>query len=194
MMAARFLKKDVIRVLVKRGAKVNEKNHRGETALMLAVSQAAELFAPGRESLATIKLLLDNGADINIADNSGQSALTQAQFFKNRDIEKLLVTREISPPPARLLPLPKALMPQAKPLLAWNRNCLDFRWKSSSELLVLRRSQIGAIFYDYWFVRNLETGRERKVPSSRNNNAEGVFSPNGSWMLTAGEFVDERLN
>lgn len=194
MMAARFLKKDVIRVLVKRGAKVNEKNQMGETALMLAVARADELFTSKREGLAAIKLLLDNGADINIADNRGDSALTRTQFFKNRDLEILLKTRKIPAPPARLLSRPKALMPQAKPLLAWNRNCLDYRWKSSKELLVLRSSQIGDIFYDYWFVHDLKTGRERKVPSSRHNNSEVVFSPDGNWILTAGEFFSGKLN
>jgi ankyrin repeat protein len=54
---------EIVKLLIKAGADLNPKNSRGQTPLHLAVSY---------NRLATIKILLDNGADSTISDNDGK--------------------------------------------------------------------------------------------------------------------------
>jgi ankyrin repeat protein len=65
-------KKDIalIEALLKRGAKVNWKNRQGLTPLMAAVVGS---------SPATVKLLLETGADVNARSNDSQTALSLAE-------------------------------------------------------------------------------------------------------------------
>ena len=77
MNAARFLKTSLVALFIKHGAQVNATNKSGETALMLAVSQATHFSAPKRQGIATIKLLLNSGADAKIADKNGFTRIAQ---------------------------------------------------------------------------------------------------------------------
>jgi ankyrin repeat protein len=62
-----------MQLLLKKGAKVNQKNMNGGTALSQAVV--------ARHSSA-VKMLIGNGADVNAKESSGMSVLTQAYFKK----------------------------------------------------------------------------------------------------------------
>ena len=50
---------------------VNLKNNKGETALMMASK-----YSNDTSSLETVRLLLDQGADVNLKTNDGWSALS----------------------------------------------------------------------------------------------------------------------
>ena len=64
--------------------RLNEQEHEcGETALMLAASNFEEDVA---------RLLLDNEADANTADNSGSTALMKAASRGDEDMVKLLLS------------------------------------------------------------------------------------------------------
>ncbi|HXG90556.1 MAG TPA: ankyrin repeat domain-containing protein [Vicinamibacterales bacterium] len=75
------------RALIDRGADVNARSADGRTALMIA--------AGARASAATVKLLLDKGAKVDIAGSSpfgpGVTALTEAAIAGNEEVFRLLV-------------------------------------------------------------------------------------------------------
>jgi ankyrin repeat protein len=66
---------DVVRLLVSRGADVNARSKRGETALA---------DAAGRGDVDGVKLLLEKGADVNVADYRGYTPLIQAVAVRPR--------------------------------------------------------------------------------------------------------------
>jgi ankyrin repeat protein len=80
---------DVVRLLVSRGADVNARSKRGETALA---------DAAGRGDVEGVKLLLEKGADVNVADYRGYTPLIQAvQYDRDSpEIVKLLLDRGAS--------------------------------------------------------------------------------------------------
>jgi hypothetical protein len=72
---------DGVRLLLDRGANVNGRMQRGQTALMIAAYQ-------GR--VDTVKLLLSRGADVN-AESQGNTALEGAKQKSRSDIVEMLV-------------------------------------------------------------------------------------------------------
>ncbi len=68
---------------------MNDKDNYGDTALILATS-----LSNTESNVETVKLLIDNGADVNIRGNDGWTALMYATCnFQNSNIEtaKLLL-------------------------------------------------------------------------------------------------------
>jgi ankyrin repeat protein len=76
---------EIIDVLLKKGANIEEKNIDGKTPLYIAI-----MF----ESLDAIKILLENGANKNVYDNIGHHLLYSAELRKNEEINKLLNLEE----------------------------------------------------------------------------------------------------
>ncbi|OCT93181.1 M-phase phosphoprotein 8 isoform X2 [Xenopus laevis] len=82
MLAAAAGQDDVLRLLIKKGAKINAKQKNGTTALI----HAAE-----KNYLATVALLLEAGAYVNVQQASGETALMKACKRGNSDIVRLLL-------------------------------------------------------------------------------------------------------
>ncbi|KAG8452903.1 hypothetical protein GDO86_004633 [Hymenochirus boettgeri] len=82
MMAAAAGQDDLLRLLIKKGAKINARQKNGTTALI----HAAE-----KNYLTTVALLLDAGAYINVQQASGETALMKACKKGNFDIVRLFL-------------------------------------------------------------------------------------------------------
>jgi ankyrin repeat protein len=85
MLACRYQKDEITRVLIEGGADVNAKDCYGATALILACRAGL--------GLDEIQLLLDRGAEINAKTNAGENALMGAVSRNYLDIAKFLIER-----------------------------------------------------------------------------------------------------
>ena len=74
--------KEIIKLLLNKGANINYKNYLGQTPLIFALNE--------RSSIDTIKFLLDNGANVNDKDNKGNDVLTWASMNPIEIIQLLL--------------------------------------------------------------------------------------------------------
>jgi ankyrin repeat protein len=74
--------RDVVELLVKKGADINHPDENGNTPLHLAVKQ---------DLLRLSKLLIAHGADVNSKDPMGHTPLWHAQAQQNEDIGRLLL-------------------------------------------------------------------------------------------------------
>ena len=72
----------IIKLLLERGANVNQADRDGWTALMGATVE-------GR--IESVKLLLDNGADVNAKNHDGERALVMATRMKHAEIKDALL-------------------------------------------------------------------------------------------------------
>jgi ankyrin repeat protein len=85
----------VVRLLIEKGACVNEQNEQGATALMLLVGERTGIVGGGmsrlrgfpkdEDKLAIIKILLESGAQINLKDHKGKTALDYATSKLKKD-------------------------------------------------------------------------------------------------------------
>ncbi|KAJ7320167.1 hypothetical protein JRQ81_019678 [Phrynocephalus forsythii] len=82
MLAAAGGQDDILRLLIRKGAKVNCRQKNGTTALI----HAAE-----KNNLTTVAILLEAGACINVQQNSGETALMKACKRGNYDIVRLMI-------------------------------------------------------------------------------------------------------
>jgi ankyrin repeat protein len=91
-----------INVLLGKGADVNAKNERGQTALILASLQGAVSEAGYRRETSpqgvkcrvdTVSLLLEKGANVNAKDQNGWTALMQATFSRRVKVAELLMSK-----------------------------------------------------------------------------------------------------
>ncbi|KAG7467259.1 hypothetical protein MATL_G00151420 [Megalops atlanticus] len=82
MLAAAGGQDDILRLLIKKGAKVNSRQKNGMTALM----HAAE-----KNFLSTVAILLEAGAYINMQTLSGETALMRACKRGNAEVVRLLL-------------------------------------------------------------------------------------------------------
>lgn len=89
--AALFNRKEIAQALLEAGANPNttvynyDEGVRGETALMYAVDVP--------EKIAMVELLLEHGADPNLANSKGETALFQAVDYANLEAVRLLAAR-----------------------------------------------------------------------------------------------------
>ncbi|KAJ6662366.1 hypothetical protein lerEdw1_012530 [Lerista edwardsae] len=82
MLAAAGGHDDILRLLIRKGAKVNCRQKTGTTALI----HAAE-----KNNLTTVAILLEAGACMNLQQNSGETALMKACKRGNYDIVRLMI-------------------------------------------------------------------------------------------------------
>jgi ankyrin repeat protein len=100
MLAAAFSDQETITALLKAGARVNEKDIRGMTPLMLSI--ATDHAQPD-----TVRQLIAAGADVQSKDNNGDSALDWAVKFGNPEIVSMLAgagAKGHEPLPMRVAP------------------------------------------------------------------------------------------
>ena len=81
MIAARDGRKPMVELLLKSGAKVNDKNHSGEVALHYAAANGHK---------AVVELLLKNKADVNVRNDAGATPLAVAASAGKQDVVALL--------------------------------------------------------------------------------------------------------
>ncbi|XP_063161866.1 M-phase phosphoprotein 8 isoform X2 [Candoia aspera] len=82
MLAAAGGHDDILRLLIRKGAKVNCRQKNGTTALI----HAAE-----KNNLTTVALLLEAGAHVNVQQKNGETALMKACKRGNYDIVRLMI-------------------------------------------------------------------------------------------------------
>ncbi|XP_071410554.1 M-phase phosphoprotein 8 isoform X2 [Pithys albifrons albifrons] len=82
MLAAAGGHDDLLRILIRKGAKVNRRQKNGTTALI----HAAE-----KNFLTTVAILLEAGAYVNVQQSSGETALMKACKRGNSDIVRLMI-------------------------------------------------------------------------------------------------------
>lgn len=82
MCASRKGYRDIVELLLDRGANIHEKNNNGINALIYASSK-------GHKDI--VELLLDRGADIKEKDCVGSNALLYASYYGHRDVVELLL-------------------------------------------------------------------------------------------------------
>ena len=66
---------EMVKLLLERGAKINTQNHKGETPLLRLCKSEWNTHIENPKRFEIIKLFVAKGADLNILDNSEQSAL-----------------------------------------------------------------------------------------------------------------------
>jgi ankyrin repeat protein len=73
-----------VKLLLERGANIEARNKRGDTALILAASNG------GYEDAETVRLLLEKSADVGAKNNQEQTALDLALKNHRTEIVRLL--------------------------------------------------------------------------------------------------------
>lgn len=79
--AAKYGHKEIVEMLLDKGADVNHKDEDGYTALIIAADFGHK---------DTVRLLLDRGADVNAQTGNGETALTIAVGQKHKEIAQIL--------------------------------------------------------------------------------------------------------
>ena len=134
MLAATLDDPAEISALIKAGAKLDTTDHRHMTALMMAV-------ATDRANLAIVQRLIDAGADLNVADRNGETALDWAQKYRNPAVltalEKAGATCKGLPPAPRK---PADYQPDAREAIA---RAVELLAKSSEEFFPRGRGMRG---------------------------------------------------
>ena len=72
---------DVLKALLDAGAKLNEQNSLGQTALMRAAESSC---------MNNVRLLMHAGADFNLRDKEGKTAMTYARAANNGAVIRLI--------------------------------------------------------------------------------------------------------
>ncbi len=88
MRASQYGFKEIVKILLDNGAKVNAESLRGDTALHFACA------GNGQEKI--VKLLLAAGANVNATNRCGTTPLSKATAFCRDDLVKLLLDRGAS--------------------------------------------------------------------------------------------------
>ena len=85
--AARDGQAEAAKLLIFKGARLNAQSNLGATALMMAVTQP---FETEKARLNLLEYMLRRGADVNLTDKYGHTALYYAQQQGNENVVKLL--------------------------------------------------------------------------------------------------------
>lgn len=86
MLAAYSGNKDIVKLLIDKGASINMKNTVGITPLL-----AATTFPASRKyAVEVVKLLLENGADINSENNEGKTPMKNAFYCSHKNCSKIV--------------------------------------------------------------------------------------------------------
>ena len=107
MQAVWYKQTELVKLLLEKGADVNLKTIDGETALHVGLSSNAVMMNYDPEIIANnmldsimidrteeiVKMLLENGAKVNLQDEIGETALMTAAEFGNTEAVKLLLER-----------------------------------------------------------------------------------------------------
>jgi ankyrin repeat protein len=90
-----------VELLIEKGARINDKDNVGRSALMFAISDSINdpimLFgtptdhkAEKERHIALVQYLIDKGADVNVRDRNGETALTTASYWRLAQIVEML--------------------------------------------------------------------------------------------------------
>ena len=95
MMAAEIENIEIAKCLLKHGAKINCPGHEGATPLHIAVDISIDGTiqsggAVGDEPIDMIQILLQNGANKDLKNTKGKSALDWAKDYKSQKVIKVL--------------------------------------------------------------------------------------------------------
>ena len=80
-----------VKLFLEAGTKVDIRNGSGKTPLQAAVCRNENNPGLDGDIAETVRFLLDNGADVNAADDKGQNAVFDAALFANVRLLKLLL-------------------------------------------------------------------------------------------------------
>lgn len=72
-------------------------DYRGATALMLAVEQKTAMFKPQHRIRAILNTLITAGADLNLQDQQGNTALMWAILWGNIEAVRILLSAGVNP-------------------------------------------------------------------------------------------------
>lgn len=70
---------------------INKKNKKGMTPLLFQILSAAN--SGGDDARQIVKLLIDNNADVDLSDETGQTPLWLASLYGNVEIVKMLIAK-----------------------------------------------------------------------------------------------------
>lgn len=90
--ACRFCRLDIVKMLFKAGAEVDQQNELGVTPLQMACMFNQVEYIRKKHTML-LELLIDKGANVNHLDRGGHTALEHASFYGNMDAVTLLLSR-----------------------------------------------------------------------------------------------------
>ena len=92
---------EIVKYLIENGADVNIKNNKNETALIKVIISCIKTFEENKDDMTKkhaalnrcfkiVKCLIENGADVNIKNNEGKTALDLAEENGYKEIVEIL--------------------------------------------------------------------------------------------------------
>lgn len=78
-------------------SRLDTHDKRGATAIMLAIEQPEGMIKPQRRILGILETLIQSGADLNLRDYQGDTALIWAVRWKNLEAARLLLSAGADP-------------------------------------------------------------------------------------------------